>query len=221
MWSPCIPWAHWSHMAGYILNVISICPLGTLYSHNWVHFECIQLLPTGHIVITYWLDSQCIQRVPTDYWGPCPPVYQDRLQHRWFSVEKPCIFLTIILSCDRSRAQSRFREEFLRTLMDLRWLILSWPSTWLMMRRMPWSVPWWATGLILQSWRGCRLRWSCLGLNPYTIELVFHLVLKWVARCSINVVLATYWVQYTHFRFICEQSKQAKWFETSGVGLIR
>ena len=72
MWSPCIPWAHWSHMAGYILNVISICPLGTLYSHNWVHFECIWFLPTGHIVITYWLDSQCIQHVPTDYWGPCP-----------------------------------------------------------------------------------------------------------------------------------------------------
>ena len=72
MWSPCIPWAHWSHMAGYILNVISICPLGTFYSHNWVHFECIWFLPTGYIVITYWLDSQCIQHVPTDYWGPCP-----------------------------------------------------------------------------------------------------------------------------------------------------
>ena len=72
MWSPCIPWAHWSHMAGHILNVISICPLGTLYSHVWVHFECIWSLPTGHIVITYWLDSQCIQHVPTDYWGPCP-----------------------------------------------------------------------------------------------------------------------------------------------------
>ena len=72
MWSPCIPWAHWSHTAGYILNAISICPLGTFYSHNQVHFECIWFLPTGYIVITYWLDSQCIQHVPTDYWGPCP-----------------------------------------------------------------------------------------------------------------------------------------------------
>ena len=32
-------------------------------------------------------------------------------------------------------------------------------------------------------------------LNPHTIELVFRLVLKRAARCSISVVLATSWVR--------------------------
>ena len=47
------------------------------------------------------------------------------------------------------------------------------------------------------------LQWSCPGLNPHTIELVFHLVLKRVARCSINVVLAMLWDSIHVFSVIC------------------
>ena len=90
MWSPCIPWAHWSHMAGYILNVISICPLGTLYSHHLVHSEYVWSLPTGHIVIAYWLDSQCIQHVPTDYWGPCPQCKHNQPSSLWGTERSIC-----------------------------------------------------------------------------------------------------------------------------------
>ena len=39
--------------------------------------------------------------------------YQDRPQHRWFSVRKPCIFRTIILSYDKFRARLPFKVEFL------------------------------------------------------------------------------------------------------------
>ena len=60
---------------------------------------------------------------------------------------------------------------------------------------------------------GCRRQWSCQGLNLHTIELVFCLGLKRVARCSINIVLATLCDQYTRFLVICEQSEQTEWFE--------
>ena len=101
------------------------------------------------------------------------------------SVRKPCFFLTIILSCNRSRTLLQFKEEFLRTLMDLHWLVLSWPFTWLTTRLMPWSVPWWGIGLSLQSLEGSLRRWSCPGHNPNTIELCFISCLKQVTHCSI------------------------------------
>ena len=37
---------------------------------------------------------------------------------------------------------------------------------------------------------GCLCRWSCLGLNPSTIELGFVSCLKRVTHCSIGVMLA-------------------------------
>ena len=80
-------WVHWGHMGEIIENVLKICPLGTLGSHNGAHLKCTQILITGHIGITCCLYSQCVHNVPSGYFGPCPQwegvLLNQRLRDAW------------------------------------------------------------------------------------------------------------------------------------------
>ena len=74
-------WVHWSHMAGHIQNVLSMCPLGISESHNRVYSKYTQHLITGHIGVICWLCSQCFHHVPSGYLGPCPQCHLQTLLH--------------------------------------------------------------------------------------------------------------------------------------------